>query len=205
MFDSDTGFGNESNPDTNCVITGPFREDVFEVTSANGSTSCLTRQYQNYTFFNRNILDMALGANSFEEYHNFVQLFVSVNIRCFIGGELCSTNAASDPLLLLHLARLDLLVQEWQDRDNSNLVVQPSTKDNNLTQTLDPSLRVSDFCFNEKLAYETCVRYAPLDPMGGGGGGSGDIHCAPLDQLSTASGSLSGGAELYITRTCENT
>ena len=107
----------------------------------------------------------------------------------------------------LHLSRLDLLVQEWQDRGDSNTVAQQCNTDDALVQTLDPSLSVSDFCLNEDLAYETCVRYAPLNPVGAvdEGPGKGDIQCAPENSLRRAAGFLSEEASLYLTRTCDNT
>lgn len=209
VFDSETGFGDQSDPDTNCVTTGPFREEGgFRVTTPNGSMSCLRREYGDFNFFNRDILFMSLqlGADMFDEFHRILQLFISLNIRCFVGGEICSTNAASDPLFLLHLARLDLHVQQWQDKDRSNSVVQLSSKGDVLVNSLDSSLLVSNFCFNEELPFETCVRYSPLDPVVARGElrEGGEIRCAPENRLNEAAASLSEDDRLYLTRTCTN-
>ena len=210
VFDPDTGFGNQSAPNTSCVSNGPFREESFQIASPGDSdSSCLTRDYANFTFFNRDILAMslALGADMFNEFHNFIQLFVSLNIRCFVGGTLCSIDAASDPLFPLHLVRLDLLVQEWQERNESHDIIQEANEGRGLVQTLDPSLLALDFASNEELPYGTCVRYAPPDPLGAGDEGirNGDIRCAAEESLKEAAGSLSDEALLYLTRTCDNT
>lgn len=208
VFDPTEGFGNASDPDTHCVTTGPYREGSYEVTSSNESVGCLTREYNNYTFFSREVLNetLSLPASMFGEFHNFVQLFLMLNVRCFVGGEMCSTNAASDPLFPLHLARLDLFVQRWQERDEANSVVQSSNKADSLEHTLAESFSMSDFCSNDELPFGACVKYAPLDPVGMVNGSDGQVlHCAPADKLRGAIGSLSEQASEYLTRTCDNT
>lgn len=208
-----TGFGNSVDPKTGCVSTGPFREGKFEVTSLNGSSGCLTREYNNYTFFGRGLLEssLSLGANMFKDFHNFVQLFLTLNIRCFIGGEMCSANAASDPLYPLHLARVDLFIQKWQKRDKNNTVEQRSNRADPLVLTLDKSLLTSDFCSNDELTYGTCVTYAPLGPMGDSQGQSAGTQgqgsqCVPVNRLNNGTGVLiSGEARLYLSRTCSGT
>lgn len=211
VFDPAEGFGNGSDPGTGCINTGPFRDTNFEVTSPNGSSNCLTREYNVYTFLGRGILNesLSLPASMFSEFHNFVQLHVMLNTRCFVGGEMCSINPASDPLFLLHLARVDLFVQEWQELDEGdNSVVQGSKGADGLEHTLTESLLVeSDFSSNENLPFGTCVKYAPLDPVGvvDGSNDMQEFHCAPMDKLRSAMGGLSEQATLYLTRTCGNT
>lgn len=206
IFHSTYGFGNSSDAKTGCVDRGPFRLGEFNISSPNGSVGCLTRDYKNATFLGREILEKSLSL-SFAEFHNFVQLVLSLNTRCFVGGELCSTNAASDPLFLLHLARVDLFVQKWQEErgeiDKSPL--QGSNERDNLQHTLAKSLLVSDFSSNDQLPFGTCVKYAPLgavskdEPDDQGG-----VPCAPLDRLRKATVLLSEQAEQYLARTCDD-
>lgn len=208
VFHPTTGFGDASDPATGCVSAGPFRDGEFEVISPNGSLGCLMRKYGNYTFINRELLDKSLALSA-DMFHNFVQLFLTLNIRCFVGGAMCSTNTASDPLFPLHLARVDLFVQRWQERGEANSVVQRSNKADNLQHTLTESLSVSDFCSNDELPFGTCVKYAPLGPVGvvdeGEGPTVSTFQCAPVDTLWRATGWLSEQASLYLTRTCDNT
>ena len=215
VFNPTSGFGDSADPVTGCVASGPFREGEFEVTYLNRSSGCLTRDYNDYTFFKREYLQgtLSLGTDLFNEFHNFVQLFLSLNIRCFVGGQMCTTNAASDPLLLLHLARIDLFVQKWQERAKNNDVVQQSNKADRLVLTLDPDITVADFCSNSDLPYDVCVRYAPLDPVGAasqegsGGSGSSDMNsaeCVPEDRLVEGAGSLSDQARQYLASMCSN-
>lgn len=209
VFNTETGFGNSADPKTRCVTSGPFREGEFEVTYINGSSGCLTREYNDYTYFERDLIEgpLSLGVDMFREFHNFVQLFLTLNIRCFVGGEMCTTNAASDPLLLLHLARIDLFVQKWQDRDKTNEVVQRSNKADHLVLTLDPALTVADFCSNDQLPYGACVRYAPLEPVGASPDRSGTatVQCVSEEKLHDAAGmSLSEEGRQYLASTCSN-
>lgn len=208
VFDPIAGFGNTSKPETGCVSSGPFREGKFEVTYRNGSTSCLVRKYENFKFFDRAILErsLSLGTDNFREFHNFMQLFLTLNIRCFIGGQMCSSAAANDPLYLLHLTRVDLFVQKWQERDPNNLPVQQSNRGDSLVETFDESLRVFDFCANDKLPYETCVSYEPLDPVRERQkdlSGGDVLLCAPMGRLTDEG--LSDQARRYLSRVCDNT
>jgi hypothetical protein len=208
VFDPIEGFGDMSDPATDCVSTGPFGEGNFEVTTQNMNLSCLTREYNDYTFPSRDVLNNSLfiSASVFEEFHNFVQLFLTTNTRCFIGGEMCSTNAASDPLFLLHLARVDSFIQRWQELDEANSVVSSDKKSDHLEHTLAESLTLSDFCSNGDLPLGTCVKYASLDPVSEADGSEGDVlHCAPVDKLRAAMGTLSEPARQYLIRTCDNT
>jgi len=97
-------------------------------------------------------------------FRAFVQIFLGLNIRCFIGGDMCSTRAPIDPLFVLHLAGMDRFVQLWQDRnpDDAHFLF-PSTSngENFLSHTFDDNLKLKEFTSNEELAYGTCVRYAP--------------------------------------------
>ena len=121
---------------------------------------------------------------------------------------MCSLNPASDPLFLLHLARVDSFVQRWQELDGANSVVQGSNTADSLEHTLAESpLVVSDFSSNEDLPFGTCVKYALLDPVGvvEGSIDMQVLHCASMDKLRGAVGGLSEQASQYLMRTCDNT
>lgn len=200
------GFGGSADPDTGCVSTGPFSAGGFEVTRPNGSVGCLTRMYGDFESFGRDLLEESLSRGVFAEVHNFVQLFLTANIRCFVGGEMCSPNAASDPLFLLHLARVDLFVQNWQERDKNNTIVRKSGKRDRLGHTLAPSLTVGDFSSNDALPYDVCVRYAPSSAgrssdMGGGG----RTRCVAESRFKDGGVALSEQAKAYLDRKCDKT
>lgn len=178
VFDPDFGFGNSSDPVTACVSSGPFRQGEFNIpsfsssisvpsssSSSNNSKVCLTRDYGDFVFPSMDILKelLSLDSTMFTVFHNSVQLFLGLNIRCFVGGRMCTTDAASDPLFLLHLSRLDHLVQQWQDRDPNNTIMRPEYVSQSvpLVHTLDDTLLLSDFSRTVHLAYGTCVKYAP--------------------------------------------
>ena len=182
VFDPDFGFGDSSDPITGCVTSGPFREGEFNIwpfassfSSSSSSSfsafspsdnkSCLTRDYGDFVFPSINILKqlLSLDSNMFTIFHNSVQVFLGLNIRCFVGGKMCTTDAASDPLFLLHLSRLDYFVQHWQDQNPNNTITRPEHGSPSaiLVHTLDNTLLLSNFSRSDHLAYSSCVKYAP--------------------------------------------
>ena len=158
VFDPETGFGGSSDPETGCVSSGPFREGEFEVVLSNGSKNCLRRDYNTETGHvppDRHTLEerLSLRMNMFLD---FVQSSIVLRMRCFIGGLMCTTDAAREPLFPLLLARVDLYMQQWQERRNTNIAQHDNENSSPLVHSLD------DFNSNHKLPYGTCVHYSPL-------------------------------------------
>ena len=167
VFDPETGFGNSSNSTTLCVTSGPFQEDEFTLSPSAGG-GCLTRVYNDRTFpTSRSTIEneiLATEASEFGEFHRSLQLLIHSNLRCFVGGVMCSSDAPNDPLYLLHLARLDRLFDRWQSQDEARANARYATENIELPLTFSPLL-VSEFSSNQNLPYEVSVVYAPLQPL----------------------------------------
>ena len=100
---TEDGFGGSSRSNDSCVNEGPFRVGVFSITDG----GCLQRQYRMKMFPTRAIIErdlLTLPANEFDRFHQLLQVFIHTNVRCFVGGQMCSADAANDPLFLLHLS-----------------------------------------------------------------------------------------------------
>ena len=163
VFDPQTGFGNSSNVTSMCVNSGPFREGQYEVVGG----GCLKREYGDFQFPNRDLIDqfLTLDASKFDEFHTSLQLLINLNVRCFVGGQICTPQAANDPLYLLQLTRLDQVFDEWQRQSSDNKNVRYTNENDPLVLTFDNSLLVSDFSCNDDLPYGVCVRYGPLQDI----------------------------------------
>lgn len=163
VFDPQNGFGNSSDDATMCVNTGPFREGEFEVTASAGG-GCLRRLYSNLMYPSRQIVSnlLSLQADRFNEFHNSLQLFIQLNIRCFVGGQMCSMDAANDPLYPLHLTRVDIVLDEWQNSSPDRAAARYANENTPLVLSFDNSLVVSNFSNNRDLPYDTCIQYAEL-------------------------------------------
>ena len=167
VFDPVTGFGNSSNNITMCVTSGPFRDELFQVTPSAGG-DCLRRKYKDSIYPSRNRLNNDLPrftAADFSAFHQYLQLFVHLNVRCFVGGDLCTYDAANDPLYLLHLSRIDLSLDEWQSIDSARSSVRYENDNTELAINLDGSLTVSDFSSNSDLPFGVSILYAPLQSI----------------------------------------
>ncbi len=165
VFDPTTGFGNASSSDTDCVTTGPFAEGVFQVTPEAGG-GCLERQYnEEYVFPSRDLLDtevLRYIAAEFTEFHRTLRISGWLNVRCFVGGHMCFRTAANDPLYPLHVARVDLVLDQWQSLDADRAEARYATESDPLVLTLDDGLIISDFSSNRALPYEVSVCYGAL-------------------------------------------
>ena len=166
VFDTELGFGNSADNLTSfCVNSGPFQRGEFSVAPSAGG-GCVRRTYGEFGFPNRQFLDttLSLPANSFSEFHQTLQLFVHFNIRCFVGGTMCTNFASNDPLYLLLLARLDHLLDHWQGLDGERAVAGYTTNSAPLFATLreESELKVSDYSRNKNLPHGTSVCYSEL-------------------------------------------
>lgn len=123
VFSPKTGFGDSSRANDTCVSNGPFNFTAFEITPSAGG-GCLQRQYRMQMFPTRAIIErdlLTLPEDSFIQFHQLLQIFVHTNVRCYVGGQMCSNDAANDPLYFLHLAQIDFIFDRWQRVDSSHV------------------------------------------------------------------------------------
>lgn len=134
VFSPIMGFGNSSDPITNCMTNGPFAEDQFSLTSVSRG-GCLKRQYSQATpLLTRSELENTiLGQRTFLRFFGFLTL-PYLTVRCSVGGTICDLNTATpseDPLHLLILSFIDNIWFRWQsqrttaryDTDDSILIL----------------------------------------------------------------------------------
>ncbi len=117
VWDNSFGFGNNSRPSDDCVSTGPFKVGNFSIPDGTGGYTCLHREYKDVEFPRREVIDrdvLPLPATYFNTLHQQLQLLIGTTVLCNVGGELCSTRLAYDPVYLLHLSHLDSLFDRWQ-------------------------------------------------------------------------------------------
>lgn len=168
VFDPDLGFGNSSNEMTLCVSSGPFREGQFEVTPSAGG-GCLMRQYlDTIRLPTRALIEtqfLSLSAEMFDDFHNAIFQFVNLIVRCTVGGDMCSVDAANDPLYLLQLARVDLIIDRWQSMNEAKANERYAGDTTPLELTFDRTLKVSDFSSIRELPYSVCVQYSTLQDV----------------------------------------
>ena len=151
VFSPDSGFGDSSRGNDSCVSNGPFNFRVFEITESAGG-GCLQRQYRMQMFPTRAIVDrdlLTLPASEFNQFHQFLQVFIHTNVRCFVGGQMCSTDAANDPVFILHLTQTDSLFSRWQTLNPANL--NTAFVNDNQQLVLSNGLTVSQFASNANL------------------------------------------------------
>jgi hypothetical protein len=168
VFDPVSGFGNSTDNVTHCVNSGPFREGLFR-TSPQAGDGCVKRTYRNFPFFNRQLLDSTLlaPATSFTQLHSALQLFFHFQIRCFVGGTMCTNFASEDPVYLLLLAQLDRLLDAWQRQDEDRAGARYNDDPSPLVPTLNnmsEELKVSDYSSNKELPYGVSVCYSVPPP-----------------------------------------
>lgn len=154
------GFGDTARSTDQCVITGPFRVGEYNVVPSAGG-GCLQREYRNQTFPSRDIVErdlLPLPSSEFDSFHRFLHLFIGVNVQCFIGGTICSNDAANDPIYLLHLSQLDSIFMRWQSVGQGRDTVRYS---NDTSPLLETNFQVFSFNNNFDLPFQTCLFYQP--------------------------------------------
>ena len=168
IFDNILGFGNSANETTLCVSSGPFREGQFEITPSAGG-GCLMREYMDTILPpTRALIEdnfLSIPATMFDDFHNAIFRFVNLMVRCIVGGDMCSVDAANDPVYLLQLTRVDLIIDRWQDMDEERANVRYANDDTPLDLTFDDSLLVLNFSSNKALPYGVCIQYSALEDV----------------------------------------
>ena len=159
VWNPDSGFGDLARAKDGCVENGPFRFDRFEIVGG----GCLQREYRMQMFPNRAIVErdlLTLPAEDFTHFHQVLQVFIHVNVRCFVGGQMCSDEPANDPVYILHLAQIDSIFARWQAIDSSRGSIY--LNDNRELELSDGNL-VSDYRDISNLPGGNSVCYEPAE------------------------------------------
>ena len=160
VWNPESGFGDSARGIDGCVENGPFSFDQFEVVGG----GCLQRDYRMQMFPTRATIEqelLPLPAEEYMQFHRFLQIFVHLNVRCFVGGQMCSDDAANDPAYILHLAQIDSIYTRWQKVNISNLLI--LTSNNGELALSNGTLLVSDFGDNSDLPGDNAVCYDRAD------------------------------------------
>ena len=140
-----------------------FCRMLRSVLAAHGSNSSMCNQKRAFpaqSFLERDLL--TLRADNFNRFLQTLQVFVHTNIRCEVGGHMCSTNPANDPAYFPHLAHLDFLYTRWQSFSRQNLKFRYSQDDRDLP--LAPAgFKVSQFHDSADLPGSIRVCYNPYE------------------------------------------
>lgn len=158
-FDNEIGFGNTVDSSTQCVTTGPFRESVWQVTPSAGG-ECLRRDldvsksYPNAAFINEDILIQP--ASGFDIFFNLLKFLVHDTVRCFVGGQMCTSDAPNDPVFLLLTARIDAIFDQWQKSGDGRESARYGSDNTTLVCT---NLPVSAYSSNLQLPSGLAVEY----------------------------------------------
>ena len=159
VWNPDSGFGDLARAKDGCVENGPFRFDRFEIVGG----GCLQREYRMQMFPSRAIVEqdlLTLPAEDFTQFHQFLQLFIHINVRCFVGGQMCSDEPANDPAYILHLAQIDSIFSRWQAIDSQRASIY--LNDNRELELSGGNL-VSDYRDISNLPGDNSVCYEPAE------------------------------------------
>ena len=157
-FSNDLGFGNTIDPSTQCVTTGPFRESVWQVTPSAGG-ECLRRELDTTKSYPDGdlIADVLIQpASDFAIFFNLLKFLVYDPVRCFVGGQMCSTDAPNDPAFLLLAARIDAIFDQWQKSGDGRESARYGSDNTTLVGT---ELPVSAYNNNLQLPHGVAVEY----------------------------------------------
>ena len=202
------GYGNTARTSDNCVSSGPVRVGEFSLTPQSGG-GCLMREYQNEQFPTRDMINrdlLPLPSEEFVFFHRFLHLYVGINIRCFIGGTMCSFDTANDPVYILHMAQLDSILTRWQAIRGGRESVRYGEDNSTLVGT---SFSVKQFVDNTALPYGTWVAYDPPAVHVGISrakrftfSSMSSMKCASMKDLIAATGGLSNEDVIFLNRMC---
>eukprot|EP00731_Ephydatia_muelleri_P030228 Em0021g751a len=137
--------------DWTALPSTPYTAAIWSPSSGFGDT-CLLRQYKLQSFPSRSIIErdlLTIAPNNFDTFLKFIQVYLHANVRCFVGGHMCSNDAANDPVYLSHVAQLDSIYDRWQSFSPAHLAARYST-DASLIPLTD-NLRVQQYSNDQSL------------------------------------------------------
>ena len=159
VWDDENGFGKSSRQSDNCVSSGPFNYEKFSLIESAGG-ECLKREYNNRRFPSRALIErdvLTRPASEFYQFQRSLQLYIHTNVRCFIGGTMCTKDAANDPVFILHLSMIDSIFTRWQGFDEERFNIRYS--DDSSSLVLADQFIVSQFHDNSNLPNGVAVCY----------------------------------------------
>jgi CUB/sushi domain-containing protein len=157
VFSPTNGFGNESDPNTDCITGGPFRQDQFSLSLKEG---CLKRQYntESLTLLTRSQLeDVLLVQPAFSQFFRLLTV-PYLTVRCTVGGTMCNSKESppvEDPLHLLILSFIDNIWNRWQSMNQQDKL-HPHGDD---ILALANGFKVKDYNNVKNLPYNVSVCY----------------------------------------------
>lgn len=114
------GLGGDGTGPNNCVITGPFREGLWNITSDGDETTCLKRRFHGNLPDEQKIQTaLSLSWKKFSEFEKTLRATFHHSVTCDnIGGHVCSQEAAKTPEFILITSFIDRLWGKWQNISN---------------------------------------------------------------------------------------
>lgn len=111
------GLGGNGTEPNNCVTSGPFREEQWNITTDGDKTTCLKRH------FHGNLPDpqkiqtvLSLPWEKFSDFEKILRVTFHHSVTCDnIGGHVCSKEAAQTPEFILITSFVDKLWGQWQN------------------------------------------------------------------------------------------
>ena len=160
VWDNAFGFGNTSRPSDSCVTTGPFKSSEFLVPDGKGEYVCVRRNYNVEEFPRREAIErdiLPLPALQFRRVHQQLQLFVGLTVLCYVGGDLCSSRSAYDPVYLLYVSYIDFVFNRWQSIGDGRESIRYGA--DGMALVFGRGLVVSEFSDNKNLPGGVTVSY----------------------------------------------
>ena len=160
IFSPNTGVGNSSDPNTQCVNNGPFQQGEFSLSLISGG-SCLKRIYRKGSLLTRTQLEdiiLVEPASSFSRFFSFLTV-PYLTVRCTVGGTICNLKTAptDDPLHLTIVSFVDSVWSRWQSISPQHLQARYGT-DTSILQ-LAGGFKVNDYHDTSSLPYNATVCY----------------------------------------------
>ena len=118
IWSATCGFGGNGNQNTNglLVTTGPFSPPTW--TQPDGSP--LSRNFNNVLPDCAAVaLAQRVGVNQYLTWHTGVESNLHNGVHCNIGGTMCTSRSANDPIFFLHHGFIDKLWSDWQSKGSA--------------------------------------------------------------------------------------
>ncbi|XP_029378365.1 uncharacterized protein LOC115056224 [Echeneis naucrates] len=137
-------FGGDGEPDLGCIPHHPFQGS----TSHSHWSPCLRRRFNSSVWLPNAVnLQRTLNQGDFRLFSQSLQIFSGL-FRLWVGGDMASPLAAYDPLYLSHMAFMDKLWVQWQEKHQHALKRQ--------TYSDDPA---------QSFQYPATQRHLKMDPF----------------------------------------
>ncbi|XP_078024429.1 uncharacterized protein LOC117262125 [Epinephelus lanceolatus] len=159
-------FGGDGEPGSNCVLHHPFRG----LTSRFHWSPCLRRSFNSSVWLPDAVtLQRTVNQADFQVFSQSLQTF-SGHFRLWVGGHMASPLAAYDPLYLSHMAFMDKLWAQWQDKHQHGSKRQNSRDDKAQSSIIYPArqrhvkIKPFDVTPDDVMSsqQQMCIVYVPI-------------------------------------------